>query len=576
MIRSGCIPLVAACLALAGCGEEAPARHPPLKALAHERDSVTALCRATLSTRPGDVDAQLLLGSTLLREYMARAGSAGGYFAGVFFLYSTPLNDFGTPADSSSIAVSRSILREAGEHLATAHALAPENAGALKELGLLAITSWPATNGYPAYDTAAAMFARALARDSGDVDAYDGLASCALNRHEDGRAIALLRRSLQRDSSRGSTYLTMGNAYMDSGMVPLAFACWESAVQLGLETPAEYIQIARRYTDEVAESRMIGKLAYLRREAPRFFRPLIRGALNLVGMYHPAIALRLAATALEVDSTCAQAYLFRGEVFLEEGDTAAASDELVAAMRLGTAPYYAYAGFPARMYEEAIGQCEYRPVLPLLVGTIYTRTADSRRGLRYLRKAVGDLPMSAAAAYQLGKGILAAGDTAEAYRWFTRAIELPPAASAEMYWDLPRLFMRRDQIGNMVLAYQKMNAIIEQPLIVEEYQREGTARLYTREELRLAASYCSAGYDCAWAIKTADGERLQRHAIELFTRAHELTPASGIPYVGLGDLFIDAGNPNEALRYFRMAAAKGNPDAKVRVKELTEEISRHR
>ena len=32
--------------------------------------------------------------------------------------------------------------------------------------------------------------------------------------------------------------------------------------------------------------------------------------------------------------------------------------------------------------------------------------------------------------------------------------------------------MKRDQIGNMVLACRKMNEIIEQPLDVKEYQQD--------------------------------------------------------------------------------------------------------
>jgi len=562
------LPLVASFLLGTGCGEEDHAPLRPAGAAERERDSVIARCRDLLSARPNDPDLCLLLGSSLLQKYVARSRSAGGILAGDFILYGTSLNDIGKPVDSVAAIILRSTLREAGEHIAMARALAPRNPATLKELGLLALTSWPPPYGYANYDTAAAFLSQALAADPGLVDAYEGLAACRLRRHEDGRAIALLRLSIGRDSTRGSTYLMMGEAYSDSGLVPLAFACLENAARLGLEAPVEYIEAARHYIDDLAEAKMLGKLAALRREGPRPLRPVVRGALKLIGMYHPDIALRLAARALALDSTYAPAHLFRAQVFLEEGDTSDASDELIAAIRLGTAPFNSYGRFPPGLVEEACSQCEYRPVLSLLAGTAYMGRRAPRKCLPFLRKAAGDMPGSSAAAYLLGRGLLLAGDTVEAYRWFDRALDLPPGASPEMYWDLPRVFMKSDQIPKMVLAYRKMNSVIETPLYIELYRREGTAGLYSRDVLSLAAAECAAGYDCSWAARGADTERLKRHAVELFLSAHRLTPASGIPELGLGNVYLDTGNRREALRYYRAAAAKGNPDAKVNLQRL--------
>jgi len=70
----------------------------------------------------------------------------------------------------------------------------------------------------------------------------------------------------------------------------------------------------------------------------------------------------------------------------------------------------------------------------------------------------------------------------------------------------------------------------------------------------------SAAITAARSIPQDAGEHL--------ARAHARTPASGIPYLGLGQMFEEAGNRKEALQYFRMAAAKGSPDAKGRLKEL--------
>lgn len=105
-------------------------RHAPPRSV----KNLSTRARELPSDRPDDAGAHLLLGSSLLREYIARSGSAVGFFPGSYFLYGTSLNDFGRPADSAAITAARSIPQDAGEHLARAHARTP--ASGIPYLGL--------------------------------------------------------------------------------------------------------------------------------------------------------------------------------------------------------------------------------------------------------------------------------------------------------------------------------------------------------------------------------------------------------------------------------------------------------
>lgn len=561
----------AACAALlitAGCGQDEPRHAVPAKVTDRERDSVIAQCRKLLLGRPDDAALHNLLGRTLLEQSLAKFRRNGGAFGINSFAYGVTLNDAGRPLDNLSADWTLARTREIASHLGTALRLDPRSASSLEGLAQLDFTI--AANGLAdsLYDTAAVLYVRALAIDSTSLEAYNGLAKCSMARHRDTQALAALQTAIAHDSTSGSTYLTMGNAYADSGNIPVAFACYDNAVRLGLASPGEYLDIAREYMDAQREGRLLGRLAYLRVEGPRFVRSIVRGALKMLGMYHPGIAMRLTGMALQADSANAEAHLLRATIEVDEGDTAAAIDELSAALLCGNAPYTSYWRFPLELLQDAARTVPDKPQILLLLGPVTQRWRGASAAVPYLRDAVTQLPGNAAARYLLGTARLAQGDTAGARALFDAALSFPVSAYPIVYWDIgAKCSAAGDSAGALRSAERQMEA--SGPIwIAQLFEQEPQCRRYAKSVVRKAAAYCMAGYQCSWAAGGWRGERIQHMAIGFFEHAHALAPASGIPYLGLGDLFIDDGNQTEALRYYRLAAERGSKDAAEKVKRF--------
>jgi len=562
---------IAACISaslVSGCGSEEPHRPAAAKVTMRERDSVIAQCRDLLASRPGDADIHSLLGTTLLEKSLAGGRQDGRPFLIDVFSYGVSLNDIGLPLDSVSSLWQDTLIHMISSEFAAALRLNPRSAAAWRGLALLDFTLAMGASADSLVDTSAVYYLRSIAFDSNSTEAYVGFANCMLRRHNDAEALAALQASLRRDSTSGSVYLTMGNVYADSGNIPLAFACWENAVRLGLQDPGDYVEIARNYTYPVLEEKLLGRFASLRTEGPGIVRPLVRGALKLIGMYHPAIALRIAGLAIQADSANAQAHLFRARIELSEGDTASARGDLSAALAGGTAPFYSYSGYPPRLLQEAAGAVPYRPRFSLLIGSRIQSASGPAAAIGPLRRTISELPGNPAAAFLLGSALIANGDTAEALAWFDTALSGPTSVYPMMYWDLSRRYIDAGDISRVVRANERQMEFSRTQWTLQLFDQEPLTPRYDWSLVRLAAAHCEAAYQCTWSMGIRDRERARRMATELFRRAHTLIPTSAVPYLGLGDLNLDEGNRNEALQYYRLAAAKGSRDATEKLKRF--------
>ena len=558
-----------ACLVLAaGCTEDRPPRTVPGQLTPWERDSVVAQCRKLLAERPDDAGLHLLLGNTLLEKPLESIRRTGRTWPWGMLLFDASLNDAGRPVSTLPERLSSAEVREIASHLSTALKVNPHSAPTLRAqafLNLALASTWYADT---LYDTAAEFYSRSIAIDSMSTEAYIGLASCLVRRHRDSAALAVLQTSLGHDSTSGSTFLAMGHVYADSGIVPIAFTCWENAARLGLTHPGEYLDLARVYLDRLFEVKLLGRLLYLREEAPGIVRTLVRNFLKLVGAYHPGIALRMTSMALEVDSSNAEAHLLRARIEHEEGDTASAIEDIAAALASGNAAYFSYAGFAPGVLQKAALLVPHRPQISLLIGSEIQRLSGAPAAIPVFRTAADQLPQNPAPAFLLGRAFLANGDTAEAFAWFDSTLACPAGVFGNMYWDLVHIFAAAGDSDRILLAVEKEMEISEDAWIPRLFEQELRSRQYDANRVFLAAADCTAGYYCSWASGAEKTNRMKLLAAGFFRRAHRLVPASAVPYLGLGDLNLDYGDRTEARRDYRIAETLGSRDATLKLKLL--------
>ncbi|HEX7571831.1 MAG TPA: tetratricopeptide repeat protein [Bacteroidota bacterium] len=562
----------AACFALLshGCAGDVPPHLRTAASRERELDSVILRCRTSLGAAPGDADIHTRLGEALLERVMMHEMSFRNLVWTTTWANVPILKNAGGPIDRVAAMHILDTLKEAESHIATAVATKPDNAAAWRAMGRLYMTQGWGGPGDSMYKKATALFDTSLALEPSSAEGYYGLGCSLFKRNRSPEALAALSKSLSFDSLNGSAYLTLGEVYMDTGNVTVAFACFENAARLGLKSAGEYIQIAEHYLDEQAERKLLGRFGSLRTQAPDILKPTVRAGLRMLSIYHPGIAMDLSSRALEIDSTCAEAYLLRSGLYLAERDSASAFDEYLRAFEIGTAPYWSYSRFPRELLERAYERMPDNDDLLYLLGQPFvntTETASSATAITLFQDAVQRRPKSAIAAYLLGQAYAIRQDTVREIEWFDRAIALPPERPAFMYWRIHQAYLEAGRIPKSVYVYQKF--LVEDGGWILQMLRNvhGTKR-YARERVLLAAAYCAIGYECSWKVQQGKPGYWKDRAIEQFTRATEIIPESAVPYLGLGSLYIDLGEKEAAIRYYRKAAAMGSADAVESLKRM--------
>ncbi len=565
--------LAAACLALLTCGRAGDVSPHLRTASSRERelDSVILRCRTSLAAAPDDANLHTRLGQALLERFMLREGSFQNMAWWVPRADLATVKNAGVRIGPGSARRLPDTLRDAASHIATALALRPDYAAAHRVMGRLYIAQGWGPPGDSMFEKATAQFDTSLVYEPSSAEGYYGLGCSLLRRNRYAEALTALNKSVSFDSSNGSAYLTLGEVYMDTGNVTVAFACYENASRLGLSTAGEYIQLAGHYIDEQAERRLLGRLASLRMQAPGFLKPTVRAGLQLISMYHPGIAMDLCSRALAIDSSCAEAHLLKTRLYLEEGDSANALDEYLDAFEIGTAPYAYYGWFPRELLERAYDRMPESDVLLYLLGQPGVNTsesASSSQEIAIFQNTIERRPKSTVAAFLLGQAYAIRKDTARAVEWLDRAMELPPEVQPSMYWRMHDAYLEMGQIPRAVQVYRKHLIEEEGNWILELLRKEDKTRRYARERVLLGATYCAVGYDCSWRIRRGKPGYWKDRAIELFNRATQIIPESAVPYNGLGDLSIDLGDNEEGCRYYRKAAALGSQDAVETLRRL--------
>ena len=563
----------AACFALLsyGCAGDPPARLRTAASRERELDSVILRCRRSLARTPGDGEIHVRLGEALLERAMLREQSYRNLIWTALWASVPALNNAGSPTDRVAAMHVLDTLREAESHVAGAIRMKPNYAAARRAMGRLYLTEGRGVPDDSMYRKATALFDTSLALEPSSAEGYYDLGCSLFKRNRSREALAALNRSLSLDSSNGSAYLTLGEVYMDSGNVAVAFACFENAARLGLKSAGEYIQIADHYMDEQAERRLLGRFGSLRTKAPDILKPTVRAGLRMLSMYHPGIAMELASRALDVDSTCAEAYLLRSRFSLAEGDSATALEEYLRALEIGTAPYWSYSRFPRELIERAYRRMPDNDDLLYLLGQPFVNTAedaDSPTAIALFQDAVRRRPKSSVAAYLLGQAYALRQDTAGAIEWFDRAVALPPERHAFMYWRIHQAYLDAGQIPKAVRVYRRFLVEENGSWILEMLRTEGRTTRYANERVLLAVTHCAIGYECSWRIQQGKPGCWKDRAIEQFTRAGEIIPESAVPYLGLGSLYEDLGEKEGAYRYYRIAAARGSADAVESLKRI--------
>ena len=563
----------AGCCALLtyGCAGDVPARLRTAASRERELDSVILRCRTSLAATPGDADIHIRLGEALLERVMMHEMSYRNLVWTTTWANGPTLKNAGGPLERVTGMHILDTLREAELHVRKAIAAKPDNAAARRVMGRLYMTQGRGAPGDSMYKKATASFDTSLALEPSSAEGYYGLGCSLFKRNKSPEALAAISKSLSFDSSDGAAYLTLGEVYMDTGNVTVAFACYENAARLGLATAAEYVQLADHYTDEQAEHKLLGRFGSLRIKAPDILKPTVRAGLRMLSMYHPGIAMDLTSRALEIDSSCAEAHLLRANLCLEEGDSAKALDEYLDALETGTAPYWSYGRFPRELLERAYNRMPDNDDLLYLLGQPSVNTAESASSsgaIATFQDAIQRRPTSTAAAYLLGQAYALHQDTAREIEWFDRAIALPRKRYVFMYWRIHEAFLEAGQIQKAVHVYRKYLVEEENNWVVEILGNENRTKRYSRERVLFAAASCAIGYECSWKIHEGIPGYWRDRAIEQFRRAMKIIPESAVPYVGLGSLSIDLGEKEAAYRYYRKAAALGSPDALEGLKRM--------
>ena len=565
--------IAAACCALLsyGCAGDPPSRLRTAASRDHELDSVILTSRRSLATAPEDAGIHTRLGQALLERTMAHEMSFQNMVWSAAWAGAPVLKNAGSPIDRVTSMHILDTLREAESHAATAIALKPGDAAARRILGRLYMTQGQGAPHDSMYKKATELFDSSLALDPLSAEGYYALGCSLFKRNRSHEALAAITKSLSFDSSNGSAYLTLGEVYMDTGNVIVAYACFENAARLGLATAAEYIQLADHYVDEQAERKLLGRLGSLRTMAPALLRPTVRAGLRMLSLYHPGIAMDLASRALEIDSACAEAYLLKTRLSLEEGDTANALDEYIKAVDIGTAPYWSYARVPRQLLESAYTLMPESDVLLYLFGQPFVSSAESAataNAIVRFEKAVQERPASVVPAFLLGQAYVMRNDTARAIEWFDKAMTLPPEPLPFLYRRIEYAYLDAGQIPKAVDVYLKFLVEDDRGWIPEKLRNEKWKKRYSKESVLLAAAYCAVGYECAWRVQPGTPGYWKDRAIEQFKRAIEIIPESAVPYTALGWLSIDLGEKEEAYRYFRKAVARGSTDAVESLKRM--------
>ena len=551
---------------ICGCASDPAARVITAARQQHDLDSVIAGCRRDLAVSPGEsaLHARLalaLVDRVMLRELNYRNLAWPGQNS-----YDIPLDEITMPLDSFPRVSIPDTLREAESHASRAVALNPFDPGARSVLGRICLGLAQPVPTDTMLPKATAEFEAAIALEPRSAEAFYGLGCSLMRRNRPAEALIALDKSVAIDSSCGSVYLTLGDAYFDTVNIPYAFACYENAARLGLATAREYLQLAYHYRDDAAERRLMGRLAFLRKDAPAFLKPVVRAGLKAASLYHPALALEFASKAIEVDSTCAAAYLLRSSIYLEEGDTGSARDDYMEACRLGTASLLSYAGlpyarFPREVREYVVQQLPDNDVSLALAGPAAASRGGSDTIPGLLLEAVRKRPASALAAYFLGEAYSRRGDTARAITCFDQVMSLPPIAYPQMYWTIEATYLQSGLLPKVVQVYDRCLIGKSGEWLVTTLGNNPVAKRRSKETLRLAEAYCAAGLQCSWLILKGPPGYWKNEAIKQFNIARELIPESPRPYFGLGALYLDLGQNREAGRYYRMAAARGSKEA---------------
>jgi tetratricopeptide (TPR) repeat protein len=502
-----------------GCAGDPPAHPRSADSIERGLDSVIRLCRGSLAAGSEGADVHTRLGEAILEKVALRAR----FFRNMVWLWpgSEPgmLRNIGHRIDRISTMSLLDTLREAQSHIAAAIALKPDNGAARRIMGRLYMAL---SRGMPIdslYEKATASFDTSLALEPASAEGYFGLGCSLFRRNRSAQALVALNKSLSFDSTNGSAYLMLGEAYMDTGNITFAFACFENAARLGLTTAGEYIQLAEHYTDQQAERRLLGQFAYLRTGAPGLLKPTVRAGLRFLSLYHPAIAMDICSRALEADSSCAEAHLLKTRLYLQEGDTASALDEYMEAFSIGTAPFETYQWFPRELLELAYDRMPDNEILLYIIGQRSSYSGESARAIALFQKAVERKPESAVAAYLLGQAFAASRDTARAFEWFDRATALPQEALPSMYWSIQYSYVREGLIQKAVNVYQKYVIDTEQGWVKELLYKEHRPDRYRREKVLLAAAYCAVGYECSWEMSRGRPGNRKERAIEQFRKA---------------------------------------------------------
>jgi tetratricopeptide (TPR) repeat protein len=565
---SDCLAVV--CCAILTCGCAGVSGAPPRQTAAVKRglDSVISLSRATLRVKPDDAEGHAALGRALLEREMMRQRGYGYLYWGYPSRNSIMLKDIGRPVDSVGVPDNSDAIRESFEHVARAIALNPADARARSTMGRLYMAMGSGWSGDSMYTKATAEFDASIDLDSSSAEAYYDLGCSFLRRNKPAQALAALNRSVSFDSSNGPAYLALGEAFMDTGNFAVAFTCFENAANLGLPSTEEYLRLAGHYTDDSAERRLMGRIASLRKQAPDVLKPVIRAGLRALSLYHPAIALDLASRALEIDSTCAEAHIFRAKVYIDEGDSERASDEFLEACRMGTAPYWSYTGFPKEMRERAYALDPDNDALVFFACGSAINTGDSAGAPALLLQGAKRRPASPLAAYMLGEFYAVHRDTARAIEWYDRVITLPHIAYPSMYRSIEHMYLEAGQIPKAVGAYEGHLKVDWGTWMMDTAAIGNRSKRYGREKLLRSATYCALGYECSWEIHRARPGYWKALAVGLFNRAIETTPLSAAPYNALGTMNMDIGDKVEAIRYYRKAATLGSTYAIESLKRL--------
>ena len=548
-------------LLFCGCAGDPPPRTFSAASQERDLDSVIFRCRDELVATPDDAALHARLARSLVDRVMLREINYRNLSWSDPGPYGAALTDITIPLDSFPRVSIPDTLREAESHAARAVALNPGDPDAKRTLGRIYLGLGQSGPSDTMFAKASAQFEAAIALEPRSAESLYGLGCSLFRRNRPADALIALNKSVSIDSSIGSVYLTLGEVYYDTVNIAFAYACYENAARLGLTTAREYLQLAYHYLDDAAERRLLGRIAFLRRDAPAFLKPAIRAVLNAASLYHPAIAMEFASRALEIDSTYADAHILKARLYAEEGDTGSAREEYLEACRLGTAPFFSCVRFPPEIREYALGQLPDNDVSLALFNRPPAPggSADAIPG--WLTEAVRKRPGSALAAYFLGEAYRDRGDTARAIFWFDRVMSLPPIAFPQMYWTIEQTYLQSGLLPRVVLVFDRCLIGREGNWMTTILGDAPATKRHAKKTLRLAESYCAAGLQCSWMILKGPPGYWKGEAMKQFNRAMELVPESPGPYVCLGELYLDIGRTREALRYYRVAASRGSQEA---------------